>query len=192
MWDTLRDYAAVASWVSMEGDSLRFQPEVVEPMRDVLRDRPAWAILHGAVADWFEHRANEESARWGEWMAEAAYHRFQRDGEGAVGWWQQQLDRGWAVGRMDWLRRLLEAAPRTADAAGVGAFVASDASGAAGEDVAACCPSGAREHRHRRVRNRPRSRSTSWTSAPRPQRTPAGPPRPGSSRVQSPSTPAVV
>ena len=47
-------------------------------------------------------RANEESARWGEWMAEAAYHRFQRDGEAAVGWWQRAA-RSRMGGRPDWI-----------------------------------------------------------------------------------------
>ncbi len=111
LWETLRDYASVASWVSMDGDSLRFQPEVVEPMREVLRHRPAWMILQGAAADWYEHRAGDDPDQWGQWISEAAYHRFQRDGEAAVEWWQGQLDRGWTLGRMDWLRRLVDAAP---------------------------------------------------------------------------------
>ena len=118
VWAMLHEYAAAASWVSMDGDALRFQPEVVEPMRDVLRGREAWPILQGAVADWFERRAGDDSTRWGESMAEAAYHRFQRDGEAAVPWWQAQLERAWDVGRTDWLRRIAEAAPRTDESDG--------------------------------------------------------------------------
>jgi tetratricopeptide (TPR) repeat protein len=118
VWAMLREYSAAASWVSMDGEALRFQPEVVEPMREVLQNRPAWAILQGAVAEWFERHAVDDPERWGESTAEAAYHRFQRDGEAAVPWWQAQLDRAWDVGRTDWLRRIAEVAPRTDESDG--------------------------------------------------------------------------
>ena len=113
LWQELRQYAADASWVSTEDPTtLRFQPEVVEPMRRILRGRDAWSLINEAAAAWFETRAASDPEHWGEWISEAAYHRFERDGQDALPWLQQRLDEARTRGHDDWIRRLAEEARR--------------------------------------------------------------------------------
>jgi hypothetical protein len=92
-WEGLRNYAGSASWVGIEEDAIRLQPEVVGPMRVLLREQSdeMFALLHREAAAYFEVRAAREKDRWAEHIAEAIYHRFQIEGKGAIPYWLKQL-----------------------------------------------------------------------------------------------------
>jgi hypothetical protein len=65
LWEALRQYAAQYSWVSMETDTetaLVFQPEVVKPMRLVLKtDQPQkHRELHDAAFQYFDTMSRNE------------------------------------------------------------------------------------------------------------------------------------
>ncbi|MET0133691.1 MAG: peptidoglycan-binding domain-containing protein [Kibdelosporangium sp.] len=95
-WAQLCRYAATSSWVSPvpeDPESLRFHPNVLAPMRRVIRAHPVYASLHLAAVDYFERKAAEDAERWDHWIGEAIYHRFQVDGPDAAGYWRLALDR---------------------------------------------------------------------------------------------------
>ena len=78
LWSELRQYAAPNGWLRATPEDLRFQPEVVKPMRALLVQEEVHDVLHQRARDWFESQADAENdpGRWADWMAEALYHRF--------------------------------------------------------------------------------------------------------------------
>jgi hypothetical protein len=100
-WEQLRSYAAQTSWVIEDGGAIRLQPEIVEPMRALLRMNRIYKELQRRSQKYFEHLANERSHEWGQWMEEAIYHRFQRDAAGAGAYWVKQLGKARQQGFAD-------------------------------------------------------------------------------------------
>jgi hypothetical protein len=98
LWEALQKYAGPRSWVSFSGDLPRLQPEVVQPMRRLLRQQQIFHSLHTDAISYFERLAAEHPQDWARWTAEAIYHRFQRDGSDAGEYWKQALERPQAVG----------------------------------------------------------------------------------------------
>ncbi|XXT23816.1 hypothetical protein WME94_19960 [Sorangium sp. So ce429] len=96
LWQRLTQYESSASWVSAAGDAvdtLTFHPDVLNPMRLLLRGHEVFRLLHEAALAHFERMAEADAAQRGRWMREAVYHAFQLHGEGASGYWEAELDR---------------------------------------------------------------------------------------------------
>jgi hypothetical protein len=91
LWSELANYAASNGWLRATAEDLRFQPEVVKPMRALLMMEKIHAILHRDAYEWFEKKAEGDPGRWAEWMAEALYHRFELRDPGAETGWRSSL-----------------------------------------------------------------------------------------------------
>ncbi|HXF64526.1 MAG TPA: hypothetical protein VNK95_23045, partial [Caldilineaceae bacterium] len=79
LWDSLIRYAGRSSWVSTVSerpDAVVFHPEVLEPMRNLIRTQPVYQELHGAAAAYFRKRAEQAPAQRAEWLAHAVYHTY--------------------------------------------------------------------------------------------------------------------
>lgn len=90
-WEQLLSYAAQTSWVTEEHGVVRLQPEVVEPMRELLRLNLIYRDLQLRSQRYFERVARARPAEWGIWTAEAIYHRFQRNEAGEGLYWTKKL-----------------------------------------------------------------------------------------------------
>ncbi len=91
IWAALGQYASDHTWIHRDGDALALQPEVVVPMRRLLRlDSERYPIhedLHRAAQQYYEKRSRDEAGRRGSNLAEALYHAVQVSAhEGAVLW----------------------------------------------------------------------------------------------------------
>jgi hypothetical protein len=100
LWQDLSLYSSQYSWVLIRDDVVRLQPEVIHPMRLLLRNNPVDPILyddlHVAAEKYFARLAEiaeTEDKPWAEWASEAIYHRFQRVGATAHKFWRRNLDR---------------------------------------------------------------------------------------------------
>ena len=113
VWQDLQLYADTCGWLRADAESLRFQPEVVRPMRALLRGEPVFGELHASAAAWFSACAEEaEKADDGDTCvratAEALYHCFEAGDPLAEGRWEKALNAKWAQ-PIDRRRILLEA-----------------------------------------------------------------------------------
>jgi cellulose synthase operon protein C len=91
----LSRYAGSTSWVSVvpsESDTLRFHPNVVVPMRRLIRPRQVFRRIHQDAVRYYERKAAQDPAQWYRWTSEAIYHRFQLQGAEAVRYWREALD----------------------------------------------------------------------------------------------------
>jgi hypothetical protein len=100
-WNQLLSYAAQTSWVTEEAGMVRLQPEIVEPMRALLRLNPIYEELHTQSQRHFESLARSRPDDWGQWIAEAVYHRLQRNVRGGGAYWVKQLRRARRRGYSD-------------------------------------------------------------------------------------------
>jgi tetratricopeptide (TPR) repeat protein len=94
LWSRLKRYAGRSSWVVVddsESEAVRFQPEVVNPMRGLLMQRQVYSDLQRDACTYFERRAHADPERGLRWMREAIYHRFQLEGPAAALYWRAQL-----------------------------------------------------------------------------------------------------
>lgn len=96
LWDALRKYAAPASWLRVDADQLRFQPEVVRPMRALLEKEQVYQALHLGAARWFEHQAQtayqkDDPIRGASLLAEVFFHRLQLKDAGLEDWWHNHM-----------------------------------------------------------------------------------------------------
>ena len=94
VWSELQKYASGHGWVTSGEGALRFQPEVVAPMRLLLQEQGLFRLLHQNAARYFKNRAATQRAdppRWAVSMAEAVYHAFQRYGARASRYWKRCL-----------------------------------------------------------------------------------------------------
>lgn len=100
VWDQVKRYASGSSWIrtdEADPNALRLQPEVVRPLRALLRGRDIVPSLHADAVKYFIRRADEELAGSGqrdrarEYLKEAVFHRFQFQGKAASGWWEEQI-----------------------------------------------------------------------------------------------------
>jgi tetratricopeptide (TPR) repeat protein len=96
VWTELQKYASSYGWIVAAERELKFQPDVVVPMRALLEEQDGFRILHHDAAAYFEKRARAESwdsRRWAASMAEVVYHRFQERGTEAALLWKEYLTR---------------------------------------------------------------------------------------------------
>ena len=94
VWNQVRRYASGSSWLStdrLDPHALRLQTEVVRPLRELLRKKRIYPVLHADASDYFLRRAAEGGARKVEFLQEAVFHRFQCDVEAASHWWEDQI-----------------------------------------------------------------------------------------------------
>jgi hypothetical protein len=101
LWDQLKSYARERGWIAAVGtgdrSELRFHPEVIGPMRDLLRSQPVFSDLQQRACTFFETEAQraEGDTRPFEARAadavrhtcEAVFHRFQLEGSAAQPYW---------------------------------------------------------------------------------------------------------
>jgi tetratricopeptide (TPR) repeat protein len=81
LWSEVEKYAGPSSWLRSGNNELRFQPEVVQPMRALLLKEPIHDELHRAAAAFFAKSTDDAS------LAEELYHRFHlHDGQAAQAW----------------------------------------------------------------------------------------------------------
>ncbi len=117
LWTDLRHYGGAASWVTLdplEPDAIRFHPEVLGPMRALLREDPAHRELQRRAADWFARRAEVDPSRATRMMRESIYHQFQLEGPAAEKTWADFLAKARIERRPD-RRRELAAEVLTSD-----------------------------------------------------------------------------
>lgn len=91
----LSRYAGSTSWVSMipgDQDTLQFHPNVVVPMRRLIRPRRVFRRIHQDAIRYYERKAAQDPGQWHRWTGEALYHRFQLEGTEAVRYWREALD----------------------------------------------------------------------------------------------------
>jgi|GEM_PF-5134826 len=98
LWETLYRYTAEYSWVIEDEavGALRFHPDVIEPMRRLLRKhqtagRRILSDLHLACARYYEQRAQTDAANRAQWLGEAVYHQLQGDAASADAFWLRLL-----------------------------------------------------------------------------------------------------
>lgn len=94
LWEQLARYAGAASWVTREGGRLALQPEVVEPMRSLLRRHKVYGLLQREAAEYYERAAREaaDSQAWVYAMRRALFHRFQHEGWRAGARWSAAIE----------------------------------------------------------------------------------------------------
>lgn len=123
IWQNLNQYASSYSWVwpDEEANTLSFHPDVLIPMRRVLRKHKIYRRLHRAAFRHYEDKANADSKDWGRWIQEAIYHKFQLERGDAGVYWRQQLEHAFALQRPDWrlafAREVINLAAQTEEAA---------------------------------------------------------------------------
>jgi hypothetical protein len=98
IWSHLRKYASSYSFISFdsgEDSAVRLQPDVVVPMRRLLKQQEIFRPLHADAEKYFLAKARHEkdSKQWVEHICEAIYHRFQRQGRKAAPFWRRLLER---------------------------------------------------------------------------------------------------
>ncbi|MCP1783884.1 hypothetical protein [Bradyrhizobium japonicum] len=93
-WHDLQQYADTCGWLRADKEHLRFQPEVVRPMRALLRDEPNFGELHASAAEWFSSQADKATTddEWTQSTAEAIYHRFAGGDPEAESRWRAALE----------------------------------------------------------------------------------------------------
>jgi hypothetical protein len=97
IWKNLRIYASDYGWISFDsGDDSapRLQPDVVTPMRVLLKEQKIFKPLHSDAVAYFEGKASAEfdPKQWAQYILEVIYHRFQLEGEKAADYWRLQLN----------------------------------------------------------------------------------------------------
>lgn len=98
LWETLYRYTAEYSWVLEDERSgaLRFHPDVIEPMRRLLRKHQAEGRrilpdLHLACAQYYQQQAQNDPNNRPQWLREAVYHQLQGDSATADALWLRLL-----------------------------------------------------------------------------------------------------
>lgn len=127
LWEELRKYASSSSWISLEGDIPKLQPELVVPMRYLLQSQQVYADVHHDAALWFEARIapdlmdaglyleqrmaartpdeaaqvdrdlRERAAAAGDFAVEALFHHFQAEGATAASHWHRYMASAFAL-----------------------------------------------------------------------------------------------
>src|SRR5262249_24523404 len=94
LWKELNRYEAPRGWiwrVPGADEIVQFHGDVVDPMRDLLSSQPVFCVLQDRAIEYFEGLARSQPVRWADWTSEAVFHRFQRDGDAAATYWDEQL-----------------------------------------------------------------------------------------------------
>jgi Tfp pilus assembly protein PilF len=93
LWGDLCRYEAPQGWIwKVQGseDVVQFHSDVLDPMRDLLSTQPVFPQLQTHAIRYFEQLAAGQPD-WADWTCEAIFHNFQRDGDGARGYWEVKL-----------------------------------------------------------------------------------------------------
>ncbi|PWW25193.1 putative peptidoglycan binding protein [Geodermatophilus normandii] len=104
LWTTLLDYTSDYGWISLaadESDAVQIRPDVLDPLRHLIRPHPVFAELQRAAGDYFEQRAAGDPEHWLDWTREAVFHRFQFSTEAGMGTWRAALEQARAAYRYD-------------------------------------------------------------------------------------------
>ncbi|MBO3743233.1 hypothetical protein [Actinoplanes flavus] len=94
VWQRLLQYAARASWVSLQPDDpgvVVFHPDLVTPMRRVLRRHPVYLRLHTAAAEYCLLQSDRPGANRLPWLLDMIYHCFQSGSRDAAQSWRTAL-----------------------------------------------------------------------------------------------------
>jgi len=96
LWSGLGTYARDRGWITLSDgkDVLQLHPEVVDPVRLLLREEPVRTTLHQRARDYFlnlwqTRKTREESASA---AVEAVYHAAELEGAGAAVLWRKLLE----------------------------------------------------------------------------------------------------
>lgn len=105
VWIKLCDYASQNAWVTLSDDRsvLMFHRDVLNPMRQLLQDKPVFQILHRDAITHYEKMAEENSSLWDKYTREAIYHKFQLEGASAAGYWQEKISAATESGNAEWV-----------------------------------------------------------------------------------------
>lgn len=97
LWDRLLEYAEEYAWVSVASDDRQmvvFRPDVVQPLRHLLRQHPIYAELQRSAAEFYERF----DAQRLDCRREAIYHRFQLGPEAGSAAWRRAVAEARAAG----------------------------------------------------------------------------------------------
>ncbi len=107
LWTELQSYARERGWITASGAGadaeLRFHPDVVVPMRHLLRGKPVVREIHARAAESYRRRREtaapdtppEALARL---ACDELFHQFHLDGPGSVDQWREAVRRAEAWG----------------------------------------------------------------------------------------------
>ncbi len=90
LWNDLLRYASDPSWITVDEQTstVRLQPEVVQPMRALLRTQTKlFNRLQIASEQYWRRLARNDRENWGRYTAEALFHIFQRLGQAGAEKW---------------------------------------------------------------------------------------------------------
>ncbi|MFD7406737.1 hypothetical protein ACFV7R_29580 [Streptomyces sp. NPDC059866] len=109
LWRRLRAYAARNSWVYEQPEEqgvLHFHPDVLIPMRDLVRAQPVFRDLHETFVRRYDDLAARDEGQWTVHAREALYHRFQMADPSAPTRWRADLQRALSGGDLDTVKQL--------------------------------------------------------------------------------------
>lgn len=92
-WESLYRHAGEYPWI-LPGDrpgTLRFHPDVADPLRRALKGTAVLAHLHRDAIRYYEWMAAKEPRDWCRWTREAIYHNFQLRGAEAGDYWREKM-----------------------------------------------------------------------------------------------------
>ncbi|WP_321800934.1 hypothetical protein [Caballeronia sp. J97] len=96
LWTQLRAYADSVGWLRAGDDEIRFQPDIVGPMHDLLKRERIYRRLHEEACRWFEELASAKSAEpaaWASSEAEVFYHMLRLQRQDIQEWFTALLER---------------------------------------------------------------------------------------------------
>ncbi len=108
LWENLLNYAADYSWVMADEDglSVRFRSDLIQPLRQLISQKPVFVELQNAAVAYFDSKASDSSAEWSRWSREAIFHRLQLDIDDGAQAWHTAISEARAGGREDWCLEL--------------------------------------------------------------------------------------
>lgn len=77
LWQDLTNYSSERGWIVVDPhdpELASFHPDIVNPLRKLVRDQRVFVPLHQDGAQHFRARADVEPGRWAEWKAAELYH----------------------------------------------------------------------------------------------------------------------
>ena len=77
LWQDLTNYSSERGWITVDPhdpELAAFHPDIVGPLRRLLREQRVFIPLHRGAAEHFRARAEREPRRWAEWKAAELYH----------------------------------------------------------------------------------------------------------------------
>ena len=104
-WTAFCHYASNHAWISFvvgKTDTLKFHDEIASSLGRELQTDDTYVQLQQAAFEYFEKKAAREPDKWGIWIQEAIYHRFQLEGAAAGAYWQSQIDSEMATQNLHW------------------------------------------------------------------------------------------